>query len=939
MTRKLTFGRTSAMDRASITSWEKPWPEIAALFEKPVVRKITTEQYNAMAPKGRAHSKNTGLFFGGRCKDGHRSDSNLVSRSIVNLDIDNHAQSLWDDFTLLGALPGLEGLTYLVHTTRSHSEENPKLRVLIPLSRDVTPAEYEPVARALAYKLDTSMKAVARESYPAAQGMYFPSVSSDQDYEYALINGEMFDPDDALIDYPADDASTWPMAAKEVVTAYQPGRRMTHPEDKKAQAPIITAVHRAYDPWTFIEEFLGDVYIPSGERYSPVGATGAPSVRVYDDAFVQSDHGSDPAVGQHNTFDLGRIHLFGHLDEDFDTASLSPSDWPSYTAMVDFMRQDERVIDELVAVEAEVQADQARAALELLAGLDDLGDEPVEEAYDELIGEAPAKAAPTIEDVLARVKLTITNASSLNDLDMRLEKVRAIPTQTLRDFHRDMLVTTLQAKMGELTGEKPAKPIAKKMLAPTLENLRDQMASEPMPEWLDDWVFVTGENVMYNLVTKEALNREAFNGRFNKNTGDQFGSSDMGVAKLSAYDAATQVFCVPMPYGRKYFPGKEALFEDDGLLYANTYRGALVGSTAYKGREGVDYLLRLIADLFPAAAHQGMVLDFLAHSIRFPQKKLRYAMLVKGSEEEGKSLLGSLVGRLVGASNFGIVGTDQLTERFNSWSHNRVFCIVEEIKLPGKEAHEVLNKIKPVISNTEVPIRKMHKDATTERNFCNLYMTTNFEDCLPLEEDNTRFLVLFTQFQTNGQVRAWREKRMEAEGFDYVKRLWTHIQEHPAQFLEFFQQYTFSEHYQPESRAPWTHFKKIMADDAKTDERQLLEELLERGDQPGITRDVLIWSAFKDYMTSQGVGERLKGRAVSGFLKPLGFIRPEESSLMLNGRKQKVKIWTRNFDLLLADNRMSPALQAKAREALSAVQDMENTESRADNVVRLPRKK
>lgn len=940
--RKLTYGRTTAKARGAITNYDATWPEIVDLFREPVRRKITTEEYQAMSAKDRAHSKNTGLFFGGRCKDGRRSDGTLAARSIVNLDIDSSSDEIWDDLMMTDGLSPLDGLAYLVHTTRSHTDETPKMRVLVPLARDVTAAEYEPVARALAEMLDPKMLAVARESYPPAQGMYFPSVSRDQEYHFYAPEGELFDPDAALVKYPADDASRWPRAARETVTEYRPGRQMTHPEDKKVQAPIITAVYRAFDPWTFIDEFLGDIYVPSGDRYYPIGATGAPSVRIYDDTFIQSDHGSDPAVGQHNVFDLGRIHLFRHLDDEYDIASMTPSEWPSHKAMADFMMERPEVVEQLHLVEHEVQSEHAQAALDLLADLgDEDDDDPVGSTSDgaddddDLIGEPPAKAEPTIEDVLRKVRLTIERAESLNDLDRRLEKIRAISTNTLRDFHRDMVVTTLQKRMQELTGEKPAKPVAKKMLAPTIENLRDQMSDEPTPEWLEDWVFLTGEGLMFNLVTKEAMNRESFNGAFNKNTGDEFGSNEMGVAKLSAFDAATQVFCVPKPYRLRYHPAQPALFSEDGIQYANSYRAPVITASSYKGKKGVKYLLRLIADLFPQKQHQDMLLDFMAHCRRHPGRKLRYAVLVKGSEDEGKSLIGTLIGKMVGANNFGIVGTDQLMEKYNSWSDQRVFALIEEIKLPGKEAPMVLNKLKPVVSNHEVPIRKMRTDVTTERNFCNLLLTTNYEDCLPLEDDNTRYLVLFTRFQTNKQVKAWRQKRVDGEGFDYVRELFEHIHSHPRQFVEYFESYEFSEQYDPGARAPWTEFKARMAEDAKTDERRLLEDMLEDEDQPAINDDFLIWSAFEDAMAARGIGHRLKGRAVAGFLKPLGFVRCADTRYSVDKKASKLRLWTRNLDAVDADGHLRPEIKQRAIEIAMERDDMADLEDMVGNVVPL----
>lgn len=941
--RLLSYGRTTAAERGEMITQEARWEEVAELFREPVRRKISTAQYLAMSPKDRARSKNTGLFFGGLCNNGKRNDSSLVSRSVVNLDLDDHCESIWEEFCLIGSLSALNGIAYLLHTTRSHSESAPKLRILIPLARDVSPAEYEPVARALAQLLDVKMEAVARESYTPAQGMYFPSVSSDQDYHFALIDGQLFDPDNALAKYPADDAASWPKKSKEKVSEYVAGRRMTHPEEKKAQAPIIAAVHRAFDPWTFIAEFLPDKYIPSGDRYSYVGASGAPSVRIYDDAFIQSDHGSDPAVGQHNTFDLGRIHLFRDLDDDYDTVNLSPVDWPSYKRMTAFMLEQKSVREALETIEAEVEVARNAGMLDILGELDDEDDEDdapaadPDDDIDDLIGTAPVeKKAATIEDVLRKVRRSIEKAKSLDDLERRLEIIRAFPTTDFRDLHRDLVAPDIQRKFAELADQNITKATARKMLTPTVENLRDQMADAPLPDWLKDWVYVTSENKFLNLDTKEYLSKEGFNGRFNKETGDQFGSSDMGLAKLTAFDAATQIFCVPMPYCTKFHPGKPEVFVDEGVFYANTYRAAIVESGGYKGHLGVKLLKRLIADLFPDPEHQSMVLDFFAHCVRHPEKKLRYALLIKGSENEGKSLLAHLMRKLLGRQNFGIVGPEQLKEKFNGWAYEKLFCVVEEIKISGREAHEVLNKIKNMISNEEVNIRRMQKDATTEDNFCNVYLTTNYEDCLPLDEDNSRYCVLFSRFRTNQEVKDWRAKRIEEEGEDYVSVLYEHINERPHQFLGFFHDYEFSKHYYTAGgRAPDTCFKAVMAEDSKSEERLLLEQMLSDGSDPSISDETLIWSSFRTELDRRGMGATLKGRGISSFLKPMGFVKARETCLSFDGERRTLTVWTRNTQLLGKEDRLIPEGVELVRKAVLAHEELDDLESLADNVVRM----
>lgn len=935
---KIKYGITTAKDRGTVVNKEGAWADVVKLFRKPVRRSLTTAQYVAKPPKDRAFSKNTGLFFGGECgvnEKGvqHRGTDDLLSRTIVNLDLDDHCDAIWEEFQSTGQLAAFEGLGYLVHSTRSSSPEQPKFRIYIPLKKAVSPAEYEPVARALAEMLDPTMMACARESFTPAQGMYFPSVSSDQEYFFAEVDGDAFDPRPALKKYPAEDASKWPKKPKENVTEYSPGRRMTHPEDKKAQAPIIAAIHRAFTPHDAIEQFLGDVYFSSGDRYSPHGATGAPSVRVYDDAYVQSDHGSDRAVGQHNTFDLLRIHLFGDLDEDFDTANMSPAEWPSYEAMCEWALEQDGVAEHLAEIEDEVEGERNQSVIDMLDELDDEPDEDDESPAgddDDLIGGVPEKKkAPSTEKMLAKVRRSIGRATSLTDLERRTDIICQIPLENLRNLHRDLIAPDVQKKFLELTGEKITKAQARKMLAPTISDLAKRFEGEDKPGWLEPWVYLSQDNQFMHMGTKETLPKEGFNARFMAEALTIAGPNNLGLPRIAAADLAWLGFQIPKPYTTRYLPGGPELFEEEGRLFANTHRPPIVESGGYKGNEGVKLLKRLLEDLLPAREHRCMVMDFLVHCVRFPEKKLKYALLIKGSENEGKTLLADLIAKLLGGDNCAVINSDALREKHNGWVYEKLFCVIEEIRIPGREAEEVLNKLKPVITNAYIPIRRMGKDFSRETNYANLYLTTNDEDGLRMDVDNTRYCVLFTRFRTNDEVKAWQQHLRDTEGGEYPRKLWEHIQQRPAQFLEAFAKYKFSEFYDADGRAPMTVFKQIMAEDSKTEERSLLEDLLTNDTTPGITGDVLIWGAFRDILDARDMSPHLKNSAVGKFLKPFGFVKVAPISERVAGKVVTRRVWTRNLSLLDSNNCMTEDGKMRVREEIARMDEMEDEDDLA----------
>ena len=74
----------------------------------------------------------------------------------------------------------------------------------------------------------------------------------------------------------------------------------------------------------------------SGSRWRFDGGSGVDGAVVYEDSqTLHSWHESDPACGQHNVFDIVRLHRYGQLDGD-TLVSTGVTDLPSHNGMVAF---------------------------------------------------------------------------------------------------------------------------------------------------------------------------------------------------------------------------------------------------------------------------------------------------------------------------------------------------------------------------------------------------------------------------------------------------------------------------------------------------------------------------------------------------------------------------------------------------------------------------
>jgi len=92
-------------------------------------------EYDRMNRERQSEIKDVGGFVGGYCRNGKRQ--NVVSRSLLTLDADFADQGLWADWMMS------HGEAACIYSTHKHRPDSPRLRMIVPLSRDVDPEEWQ----------------------------------------------------------------------------------------------------------------------------------------------------------------------------------------------------------------------------------------------------------------------------------------------------------------------------------------------------------------------------------------------------------------------------------------------------------------------------------------------------------------------------------------------------------------------------------------------------------------------------------------------------------------------------------------------------------------------------------------------------------------------------------------------------------------------------
>lgn len=364
-------------------------------FKEPVRTGETRAEYDKLDDQTQLRKKaENGWRFRAPVEGDTRNRRSVLPATMLTYDFD-YVTKEFAEKALSGEL--LEGVPHLVHTTRRHTPENPRIRIYIFIDRDLDAETYSAASRIICYKLlDPQMENVDPVSFRPAQMMFMPTVSRDGEYRYHIdISGDFLDWQAYLDVFEAEegdwrDLSNLPTAA---------GEGALRPTAEKAEDPTekegpVGTFCRAYDVPAAIDTFLADAYEEVSDytakpRYTYLGGTTRNGAEVQDDGlFLYSHHGSDPCSDMLvNAWDLVRIHKFGQLDDkiDLDTPM---GKRPSWKAMMEFVSKDDGYKAQLVQEEYEFADD-------LDDEFDALGDEDTD--YTPSI---PASELDEIEDLI-----------------------------------------------------------------------------------------------------------------------------------------------------------------------------------------------------------------------------------------------------------------------------------------------------------------------------------------------------------------------------------------------------------------------------------------------------------------------------------------------------------------------------------------------------------
>lgn len=467
-------------------------------------------------------------------------------------------------------------------------------------------------------------------------------------------------------------------------------------------------------------------------------------------------------------------------------------------------------------------------------------------------------------DAVAEVRQLLRDAQAPEAIKTAAKKAKGL---TLDPLQQATIVGDIQEAFKRVQGSRLGINDARRMIR------HEDPAAAERPDWLDYWYFIQRDNAFYNRHSRALLSVEAFNNTFGRRLLTRAERME-GKARpeIAPADAALHLYEIPSVHGVMYLPGEDESFTIEGKNYVNGFSESslprMPDKLTAKDREMIRRVLGHVEHQVESQ-HDGLtMLAWFGHQVR-TLKRVNWSLLLQGTEQDGKTFWAMLMGAMLGGSNVRVIDAVTLEHPFNDYADGGLFAVIEEIKLHGHNRYDVLNRLKPLITNKMIEIHPKGRKSFLAVNTQSFFLTTNFADAIPITNGDSRYFPIMSRWQTQEALLAFK-----ARNPDYYARLYEVIQGGygPAIRKWFIEEFEMPAWFDADSRAPQSASREYMIEISKSPEQQVVEEVLEESERPDISKVLLNLSLLQEAMLGHDVIVP-QTRALARILLDMGFTR------------------------------------------------------------------
>jgi len=471
-----------------------------------------------------------------------------------------------------------------------------------------------------------------------------------------------------------------------------------------------------------------------------------------------------------------------------------------------------------------------------------------------------------------------------------LEKMTNSKRWNSEPFFKDEALTRVAEKIKEKF--EVTLPDARKLLLPKeievnpdeVNMLREIVYVESYPKAQKYVVIKTGEK----------LSNLAMTGRYRNEL--EIMQKYFRMKELPTFDTLVKKGLITSCSDHRYIPHKlDKVVVEKGVTYYNLFNPDSLPEVAEEfsgyGQNLIDKFVKHLKYTMEESEVK-VLLDYLAYTAQNIGKKVLWCPLIQSEQGLGKSILGKImINHIFGQGNSGIVDSTVVNSPQTSWATNSVFKVLEEIKLDGHNRYEVINRLKPFITEPTVSRVEKYEASSEVPNYTNFIAFTNYKDAIPLKDGDRRWWVVFYKVKNLDEL----EKVTGQNRSDYFEPLYTllYSPEYGKEFKKWLLDYKISSDFKPNFPPDSLHKNVMIAtEETKTEYLSEIKELISENFK-GVTEDVVSTKAISSIMLSDvWDADVLQTKAVSALLRQMGYSKfPKRYSY----KGEKHYLWGKNI--------------------------------------------
>lgn len=312
--------------------------------------------------------------------------------------------------------------------------------------------------------------------------------------------------------------------------------------------------------------------------------------------------------------------------------------------------------------------------------------------------------------------------------------------------HRDKSGDQLLAMVRPIEVAPP--PTLTASLEPQIQEGFQYLGATQQIEYFEGCVYVQSLHKIFT-PAGTLLKSEQFNATYGGYTFQMDATGNKTTRK--AWDAFTESQLVRYPKAAAtcFRPDVEpgAIIYEEGDALVNTYKP--VETPRVKGDPAP--FLRHVEKILPDPGDRGIILAYMAACIQHKGVKFQWAPLLQGAEGNGKTLLTRCVAFAVGQKYTHQPPANEISEKFNEWLFNKLFIGIEDVYVP-EHKREIIEVLKPMITNDRLAMRAMQQGQVMGDNRANFMLNSNHKDAIRKSRSDRRFSVFYTAQQSDEDI-------------------------------------------------------------------------------------------------------------------------------------------------------------------------------------------